>query len=163
MDATLGYPEQLSTSPGHVYSKFLQDFDNPTHQTKFHGFDIVGGKKGLDLSKRESESACKKAVLYLETRFMVEGVIKDFEIFDPSNWPTGSDRNKIALYGKEELSQILDHYQPLFTVEISEQIEEQWLRLKMFVCKRIPLDERKFHTLWPRIATHESRFACIMK
>ena len=42
-------------------------------------------------------------------------------------------------------------------------MEEQWLRLKLFICKRIPLSDRQFHVLWPRIATQESRFSCIMK
>ena len=97
LDVTLGHLEQLSMSPGHIYSKFLQEFDNPTHPTKFHGFDIVDGKKGLDLSKCDSETLAKQAIFYLENRFMVEGVLKDFEIFDPSNWPTGSDCNKITL------------------------------------------------------------------
>jgi hypothetical protein len=163
LDATLGLLEQLSTSPGHVYSKFLQEVDNPMDPTKFRGFDIVGGKKGLDLFKHDSEALAKQAVFYLENRFRVEGVIKDFKIFDPSNWPIGGDCSTITLYGEEELSRILYHFRSLFTDEISKQIEEQWLRLKLFVCERILLHERNFHTLWPRIATQENRFANIMK
>ena len=56
LDATLTYLEQLSTSPGHVYFKFLQEFDNPTCPIKFRGFDIVGGKKGENLSKCDSDT-----------------------------------------------------------------------------------------------------------
>ena len=42
-------------------------------------------------------------------------------------------------------------------------MEEQWLHLKLFICIRIPLSDRQFRILSPRIATQGSRFSCIMK
>ena len=58
---------------------------------------------------------------------------------------------------------ILNHFKPLFDDDFCRKVEEQWLRLKLFVCKRIPLSERHFHILWPRIITQDSRFSSVMK
>lgn len=116
LDATLGYLQQLSTSPGHVYSKLLTEFDDPKQPTKFRGIDVVGDRREMDLCNRDANVLTTKAVAYLEGRFRVVGVIKDFEIFNPCNWPLGADRNKMAAYGNEELSRIVIHFQLLISL-----------------------------------------------
>ena len=143
LDATLGNLEQLKSSTGYIGSKFLEDFDDLSTPTNFRGFEVVGGKKELDLFNHDKEALLTEAIYYLEKRFMVNGVLKDFEIFDTSNWPSGNDRTKVIAYGKEEISRILTHFNPMFR-DVAEEIEEEWLRLKLFVTKRIPLKKECF-------------------
>ena len=131
-NSTLGYLKH------HQVIYIVHEFDDSTNPTKFRGFDIIGGKKGLDLTKRDMEALLKGAVYYLEKRFMVEGIIKDLEILILI--PVISLLEAYLYnYCNEELSRILNHFQPLFTSEISKQIKEEWLRLKLFVCKKIAL------------------------
>ena len=41
-------------------------------------------------------------------------------------------------------------------------MKDQWLRLKLFVCKRIPLQDRQFH-VWSKILIEDKRFSSIMR
>lgn len=58
--------------------------------------------------------------------------------------------------------EFLTYFYHLFTESVQEEFKEQWLRLKLFVCKRIPLNERHFHELWPKLLTEDKRFSTIM-
>ena len=134
----------------------MDDADPPT---AFRGLGITGSKKGIDLANSDINTLTSGAVSYLEKRYSISGVMKDFDIFDPTNWPT-TNSNHEKLWYKRALPQ-LD--QPLFPSEFRTNVEEQWLRLKLFVCKKVPLSVRQFHTHWPRIIAQDSRFMCIMK
>lgn len=162
LDATLGYLEQLESSPGLIYLKFVKDFDSTQQPTTFRGLSVTGGKEGLDMANRDIKALLGKAIVYIQKRFCVTGILKDVDIFDPSNWPTGNDRDTVVAYGTEEMTRILNHFELLFEDDLRRKVEDQWLRLKLFVTKRIPLSERQVQILWPRIA-EESRFSCIMK
>ena len=73
------------------------------------------------------------------TKFQVTGVVCDFEIFDTTNWPLSkADRSQVIQYGQEQIGHILDHYDRLFTGDFRQRAEDEWLRLKMFVCKKLP-------------------------
>ena len=118
----------------------------------------------MDLADRDARALVDGAVTYIQKRFVVNDVLKHCDIFDPTNWPTtGDDRERVIQYGREEMLHILDHFEPLFDGDFRQKVEEQWLRLKLFVCKRIPLSERHFHTLWPRMVTQDLQFAKVMK
>ena len=74
------------------------------------------------------------------------------------------DREAVVSYGNEELALILKHFTGLlFDSDALERAKEQWLRLKLFVCKRVPLHEREFHILWPKILKEDKRFSTIMR
>lgn len=45
------------------------------------------------------------------------------------------DRSAVVSYSNEELSRILKHFMPLFSDTLQEEAKEQWVRLKLFVCK----------------------------
>ena len=151
LDATLGIVHQLKSSPGHTLAAFVEDFDDVDQHTKFRDLNVTGGNRGIDLAKRSIEALANGTLTYLEKRFTFDSVVQDFEIFDPSNWPTTSaNRDAVVSYGNEELSRILKHL-------------DQWLRLKLFVCKRVPLHERQFHILWPKILKEDRRFSTIMR
>ena len=163
LDAALGIIEQLRNSPGHVLGTFMNDFDDTDQPTKFRDLDVKGKDKGIRCAKRSIEALANGTLTYLEKRFTFDSVIQDFEIFDPTNRPTTSDdRDAVLSYGTEELSRILHHFTNLFT-DAHQEAKDQWLRLKLFVCKRVPLHERQFPILWPKIMNNDKRFSTIMR
>ena len=143
----------------------MNDFDDDENPTKFRGIDVRGGKKGIDAANNYIATLTAGALKYMEKRFQVSSdIIKDLEIFDPTTWPTtASNRTELSSFGNEELDRILQHFNPLITNDLQETVKEQWLRLKFYVCKRIPLSERHGYSLWPRIYTTDKRFSAIMK
>lgn len=165
LDAALGFIDQLRSSPGHTLAHFIDDFDDIDQPIKFRDVNVHGQKRGIDLAKRSMEAlASGGAISYLEKRFAFDSVIQDLDIFDPSNWPTMAiDRGAVVSYGNEELSRILKHFMPLFSDTLQEEAKEQWLRLKLFICKKVPLSERQFHLLWPKILREDRRFPTIMR
>ena len=163
LDATLGYICQLQNSPGHNLTCFIQEFNNIENPTKFRDLSMSGGKKAVESAKRRIEALASGTATYLEKRFTLDSILQDFKIFDPSLWPIEKDRNEIISYGNEELFRILNYFSHLFSDSVQEEIKEQWLRLKLFVCKRIPFNERHFHELWPKLLTEDKRFSTIMQ
>lgn len=92
-----------------------------------------------------------EACAYLEQRFNVSGIIKDLDVLDATNWPTtAKDRNIVVEYGQAEMSRILDHFVSFYPESIRRQAENQWLQVKLHVCKKVPLSDRNFYTLWPK-------------
>ena len=164
LDATLGYLEQLKPSPGIIYARFLSQFDSIHQPTSFCGLNVTGGKRGFNLASSDIETLTVGAITYIQKQFAVTDILKHFYIFDPTNWPTmGNDCELITAYGREEMAQILSHFELLFDSSFCQKVMDQWLRLKLFVCKRVPLVERQAHILWPRITTQDSRFSSVMK
>ena len=103
------------------------------------------------------------AVTYLEKRFELDGVFRDLEIFDPSNWPTmTNDKEAVISYGNDELIRVMSHFNKLLPSDIEDKAQNEWVKLKLFACKRIRLKERYFHILWPQIARNH-RFVSIFK
>lgn len=162
LDATLGFI-QLQGSPGHTLASFINEFDDINGPTKFRNIGVSGGKKSIESSKRKVCALASGTVTYLEKRFTLYSILQDFEIFDPSQWPIGKDRNKIASYGNEELLRILNYFSHLFSDTFQAEANEQWLRLKFFVCKRISYNERQFHELWPKLIKDDKRFSTILQ
>jgi hypothetical protein len=162
----LSYLEQLKSSPGIIYARFLflSQFDSIDWPTSFRGLDVTGGKKGFDLASSDIDAITLGAITYNQKRFTVNDILKHFYIFDPTNWPTtGNDHELITAYDRQEMVQILSHSEVLFDSNFCQKVMDQWLRLKFFVCKRVPLDERQAHILWQRITTQDCRFSSVMK
>ena len=104
-DATLGYLQQVKISFGLICAQFLREMDDPDPPTAFRGLAITDSKEGIDLANVDIKALTSGAVSYLEKRYSISGVMKDFDIFDPTNWPTtDSDHEKVIHYSKEELS-----------------------------------------------------------
>ena len=163
LDATLGVLKQLEVSPGYSLLSFREEYDDINNPTKFRNIDIKGGKRDIDFISRVIARLTSGAVTYLERRFELDGVFRDLEIFDPSNWPTTTnDKEAVISYGNDELIRVMSHFNKLLPSDIEDKAQNEWVKLKLFACKRIPLKERYFHILWPRIAT-DHRFVSIFK
>ena len=87
LDCTLGSLEQLSSSLGPTTNQFLKEFDNPKEPTTFRSLDVTGGKD-VNIAIKDSNVHAKEAVKYTEKRFQSKGVLQDFDVLDPTNWPT---------------------------------------------------------------------------
>ena len=67
-------------------------------------------------------------------------------------------------YGQAEMSRILDHFVYFCPESNSRQSENQWLQVKLYVCKKVPLSDRNFYSLWPKmLQNHGTRFSLILK
>ena len=71
LDATLGYLEQLKSSPGITYSQCLKDFDNIEQPTTFRGLHVTCGKEGIDLASHDAKALTDGAVTYIQKRFTI--------------------------------------------------------------------------------------------
>ena len=122
LDAVLGYLEQLKSSPGHILSGFIKDFDDVNLPTKFRDLRIHGNRNGIDSAIVNVNRLLCGTITYLEKRFTMDGIVSDLDIFDPVNWPTqDTGRSSVVAYGNKELSRILDHFVLLFLETIHEK------------------------------------------
>lgn len=162
LDATTACLQNYNTSPAHLFTRFTADFDNLEKPTKFRDQEVKGGKKDIDFAKRSIQQLVSSTIVYIERRFESQGILKDCDIFDPSNFPaTASDMAAVTTYGNEELDRILKHFELL--IPNAGEVTDQWLRLKVYVCKRVPLRDRHYYSLWPNILANHLRFSAIMK
>ena len=129
LDATLGVLKQLEVSPGYSLLSFREEYDDSNNPTKFRNIDIKGEKREIDFISRVRTRLTSGAVTYLEKRYELDGVFRDLEIFDPTNWPTTTnDKEAVISYGNE-LIRVMSHFN------------------KLFACKRIPLKEIFSHSM----------------
>lgn len=154
----------LQAGLGQQQQRYEQEFNDVTNPTEFKGICITGGKREMDEARKDGQELVANAIQHIIHRYSSENdnVLKSFEIFDPRNWPSNHD--ELMVYGNFELHTILCHFENVFPNDVQKEAEEQWLRVKLHVSKRVPVSERKFQFLWPKLLSQcSTRFEVLLK